>query len=448
MGEPIRSAAQAAAFLESLVLTEPRPYAERAAQAQRAVTALLGRLGDPQRGLPVIHITGSKGKGSTALILEAILRAAGLRVGTFTSPHLSHWRERFRLAGKPLAEGGFAALIEAVRPAVETLRHGRPDCRPSFFDTATAAALLLFRQAGLDAAIVEVGLGGRLDATNVVEPRVCCLTSIELEHTDKLGTTLAAIAREKAGIIKPGVAVVCGSLPAAAATVVSARARSVGAPLLRLGHEFRLTSRARAGGSELCYREPALSIDGLLPLPGQHQAVNAALAIACAHRFGIASLAQSVPAALARVQLPGRCEILRRDPWIVVDGAHTIESARALRAMLATLPASSRYWLLSFSRGKDPCAIAAELLAAGDHITLTCADGQRSQPVEAVARALSALDPGLQLRCIADPQQALRQLAAELSPRALLCLTGSVYMAGLGRTLLATEQRLTPPRAA
>lgn len=444
MSRVLRDAAGAAAWLESLVLTTPRPYAERAAQAQQAVTALLDTLGNPQHGLPVIHITGSKGKGSTALLLETVLHAAGLRVGTFTSPHLSHWRERFRLDGEPLSEHTFAALIESVRPAVERLRRTRPELTPSFFDTATAAALRLFRNARVDAAIVEVGLGGRLDATNVVEPQVCCITGIELEHTDKLGPTLTDIAGHKAGIIKPGVPVVCGRLPTEAEAVIEQQAARLSAPLIRLDREFSAALSTTGGRNRLRYASRTLSMDTALAVRGTHQTLNAALAIACTEAFGVQNLARTVPLALASATLPGRCEILGEHPWLVVDGAHTVESARALRRLLDELPARRRHWLLSFSPGKDPSLIARELLAPDDRVVLTRADPVRSQATDTIAGALRDWNPALTLRAIDDPATALARARAALDADALLCLTGSVYMAGRGRELLRSRKAESP----
>ena len=207
--------AAAEAWLEGLINLERSPAALRQARLSLApVQSLLARIGEPQRGLHVLHIAGSKGKGSTALLCEALLRAAGVSTGTFTSPHLERWTERFRIDGREVPEDALAATIGELRPHVEALR-GSPE-PPSFFDVITAAAFQLFSAARVDVAIVEVGLGGRLDSTNVVEPAVCCITSIELEHTDKLGDTLAAIAGEKAGIAKPHVPLVVGPLPAEA----------------------------------------------------------------------------------------------------------------------------------------------------------------------------------------------------------------------------------------
>jgi folylpolyglutamate synthase/dihydropteroate synthase len=245
--------AEAEAWLEGLINLERSPAELRRARLSLApVEALLARVGEPQRGLRVVHVAGSKGKGSTALLGEALLRAVGLSTGTFTSPHLERWTERFRIDGHEVPGDALAAAVTRLRPHVDALRQGADP--PSFFDVTTAAAFLLFAEAGVDVALVEVGLGGRLDSTNVVAPAVCCITSIELEHTEKLGDTLAAIAGEKAGIAKAGVPLVVGALPAEAAEVVEARARALGCPLARLGGSSASScsarrSRARASAS-------------------------------------------------------------------------------------------------------------------------------------------------------------------------------------------------------
>ena len=212
----------------SLVRGDPRPYQTRARLAQLPVRALLSRVGNPEATLRVVHIAGSKGKGSTALYLEAILHAAGLGTGTFTSPHLQRWTERLRIDARESTEAEFAALLARLQPHVRALQLEDEDGAASFFDVLTAAAFLLFAQRGVDCAIVEAGIGGRLDATNVVQPRVSCITSLELEHTDKLGTHIAAIAEEKAGIIKKGVPVVVGPLPGFGRVIVGFIDRSVG----------------------------------------------------------------------------------------------------------------------------------------------------------------------------------------------------------------------------
>jgi len=213
---PIRNAADAAAYLEGLIDREKRPDFDYERIDLGPIRALLRRLDHPERDLPALHIAGSKGKGSTALMIEAVLQATGRRVGTFTSPHLETWTERFRIEGRDVEGSELARVIDRMRPHVDVLRAGDPALAPSFFDVTTAAALVLFREAAVDFAVLETGLGGRLDSTNVCLPAVTCVTSIEYEHTDKLGSRLGEIAAEKAGILKPNVPVVLGPLPAEA----------------------------------------------------------------------------------------------------------------------------------------------------------------------------------------------------------------------------------------
>jgi len=267
----IQTLAEAAAYLESLINVERQPDVPYARLGVEPVRNLLRRLGDPHRGLRVVHIAGSKGKGSTALFTEAICRAAGERVGTFTSPHLERWTERFRIDGEEVA-------IAVQEGQLDALRREDPAAAPTFFDATTAAALLLFAEAGVDRVVLEVGLGGRLDSTNVVSPDVCCITSIELEHTDKLGDTLEAIAGEKAGIIKPGIPVVCGVLPPAARAVVSARAAQQRAEVHWLGHDFTVEQRDEVA-SRVRIRDGGVTVDASLRVLGSHQAANAALAL-------------------------------------------------------------------------------------------------------------------------------------------------------------------------
>ena len=201
----MKSVAEAGAWLESLINLEQRSDWRYSRVGLEPVRALLARLGDPQLAQPCIHVAGSKGKGSTVLLCEALLSASGRRVGAFTSPHLERWTERIRIDGREVEAAALVAAFNEVRPHVEALLSEQPESAPSFFDATTAAALLCFRTAGVEWALLEVGLGGRLDSTNIVSPAVTCITSIELEHTDKLGHTLGAIAGEKAGILKAGV---------------------------------------------------------------------------------------------------------------------------------------------------------------------------------------------------------------------------------------------------
>ena len=342
----------AEAWLDGLIDLERRVRFDYAALGLERIRALLAALGNPERGLPCVHVAGSKGKGSTTLAVEALLRAAGLRVGTFTSPHLSSWLERFRIGGAPVGKAELLAVLRAIQPAVERQRRD-PDLAPSFFDVSTALALELFRRARLDAAAVEVGLGGRLDSTNAVEPRVSVITAIELEHTDKLGNTLGAIAGEKAGILRPGVLALCGALPEEARTVVRARAAEIGAPLREV---TACAVEADASGVRFALRDGRRAASRVL---GAHQASNLALAVAAAEAFAGRALGAGELAALETLELPARVE---RFGDVVLDSAHTPGSARALREALESA-APGRRWVLALcvSRDKDADAIAREL---------------------------------------------------------------------------------------
>jgi dihydrofolate synthase/folylpolyglutamate synthase len=439
---PIARLDEAARWLESLIDLERLPDLRRARLDLGPVQRLLARLGDPQAGLSVLHIAGSKGKGSTALLAEAVLRAAGERVGTFTSPHLERWTERFRLDGREVEGGRLAAALERVRPHVEALREETPAAAPSFFDATTAAALVLFREERVDRAILEVGLGGRLDSTNVVQPAVACITTIELEHTDKLGGTLAAIAGEKAGILKAGAPVVMGELRPEAAAVVEARAAALGVPAARLGREIRVEVLAQGlAGLRLRVRDGDLELEAQLPVLGSHQADNAALALACARRLTGGPDGDALRAAaacgLAAARLPGRVEVIGHAPWRIADGAHTGASARALVRALAVLPRRRSRLVLSVSAGKDLAEILAALLPAFDEVTVTRADAVRSlQPAE-VAAAVRAAAPEVPVHAVPNPFLALRAAREGLGAGDLLCATGSVYLAGIARRVLA-----------
>jgi dihydrofolate synthase/folylpolyglutamate synthase len=449
----IQTLSQAAAYLESLINVEKQPEVPYSRLGLEPIRKLLERVGDPHRDLRVIHIAGSKGKGSTALFTEAICRAAGESVGTFTSPHLERWTERFRIDGVEVAEAPLAAAVARLQPHVEALRRDDPGSAPTFFDVTTAAALLLFAEAEVDRAVLEVGLGGRLDSTNVVTPDVCCITSIELEHTDKLGTSLDAIAREKAGILKPGVPAVCGALPPPAHAAVAEHALEVGAEVAWLGRDFSVEVRDVAAES-LRFRDGPLAVDARLAVLGTHQAANASLALACARRAGVAAsgdLAVAAAAGLGEAVLPGRIEVLARSPWLLVDAAHTTASAQVLAGVLRGLPRRSSHAVLSISAGKDTDAILAALLPCFDRVTVTAAEPRRSLAPEVLAGAVRRVAPSLALRVVPDPSAALRAARADLDRDDLLCATGSIFLAGIARRILRESSgsgtALTPARA-
>ena len=434
---PIRTLAAAADYLEGLINLEKERVPGQARLSLAPIRALLARLGSPEAGLSIFHVAGSKGKGSTALFAESILIAAGRRVGTFTSPHLERWTERFRIDGTEVEEADLAAAVETVRPAVDALRDAGGDTVPSFFDATTAVALLLFRQASVDHVVLEVGLGGRLDSTNAVESAVTAVTSIELEHTDRLGNTLAAIAGEKAGIWKPGVPALCGPLVPEAADVVHARAREVGAPLFRIGHEIALEVEAAGRGSWLRIAEGGHVVEAELAIPGAHQPTNAALAAVAARRLlaeqaAPDAIARAIRDGLARASLPGRIEILSDSPWVVVDSAHTAASARALAEVLARRGRDVDF-VVSLSAGKDEDAILAAWLPLARSVTFTRAEPIRSlDPMELADRVRGAW-PAVRVSAIEDPERALRDARGGVEAGGVLSATGSVYLAGIAR---------------
>lgn len=438
--QPRASLRDAERWLEGLIDHERPKSAARPRFSLEPISSLLARIGSPERGLRPIHVAGSKGKGSTALLAESLLRAGGLRVGTFVKPHLLRWTERFRIDGREVEGGALAAAVERLRPHVEALRAERPEQAPTFFDATAAAAFLLFAEAKLDATIVEVGLGGRLDSTNVVTPAVACLTSIELEHTDVLGSSLAEIASEKAGILKRGVPAVLGRLPEAARAVARARAAELSCPVSELGVDFEVALLAREPFRQrVLLEDGAFRAEAWLPLLGDPARDNAALAAACALRSGLldaAALSALAPAALSGAALPGRIEVLGRAPLRIADGAHTLASAQALVAALGSIPRRRTHLVLSVSAGKDVEALCGVLAACADQVTLTRADPQKSLDPASLAPILRALAPALDVRVVPNPHLALRAAREAAAAEDLVCATGSVYLAGIARVAL------------
>jgi len=308
------------------------------------IEALLTGLGHPERKFPAIHITGSKGKGSTATMVQAILTAHGLKTGLFTSPHLASYRERIRLDGRLISRSAVVdgvTRVEAVARKAEAA--GTTDRPATFFEVTTALAFDWFAHEAVDAAVVEVGIGGRLDATNVLDSRVGVVTTIELEHTDILGPDLASIAQEKSGIFHRGMTGVVGELPEAALRVVEKEATRLGVPLWHAGKEVRVENRTlSADGQTFTVRVPGRSFPDLfIPLLGRFQPANAALAVAAAVRFshatGLELDGAKTASGLVGVRWPGRLERVAKRPELFYDVAHTPESARALAQSLAEI---------------------------------------------------------------------------------------------------------------
>jgi dihydrofolate synthase/folylpolyglutamate synthase len=376
------------------------------------VREALARLGDPQRRFAAVQIAGTNGKGSTAAMTEAILRGAGLRTGLYTSPHLARFTERIRIDGREIDGDRLATFDPAVVATGVPL---------TYFEVATVLAFLAFADAGLDVAVLETGLGGRLDAVTTAEPLATAITSIGIDHTGYLGDTLQAIAGEKAGILKPGVPCFLGRLPAEADAEIDRVAESVGAPLLRLDRDFAVRTSA-----------PGLA--------GPHQRANGAVALAlartAARHLGRPLDDAKVVRALADVRWPGRLEAIGDD--LLLDCAHNEESARALAAALRERAAGRRTVLVvSIVNDKDPAAILAALAPGAAAIVLTRSDNPRALAPDRLARVAAGLFPEVAERD--DPEAALAEARRLAGPGGLVVVCGSLFLVGALRARLLGE---------
>ena len=427
-------------FFETLVLPTPRPYAERAPTAQQRVADLLDSVANPHRRLRCIHIAGSKGKGSTALYAEAIAEASGLKTATFTSPHLESWTERFRIGGRAVGEASLIDAIERLRPIVAALKERHREDPPTFFDVLTTLAFMLFAEAGVDLAFIEAGIGARLDATTVAPALVACLTTVEKEHTDKLGATLERIAIEKAGVIRPGKPLVLGKLPTEAQAVVIERARAADARVSRIGRDFHADARpVDAGHSALHFQNPNGDLKVILPQPAPYIALNAALAIECLLQTRLTSdkkIFETAIRCLSCTRLPARVEVLAADPPIIVDAAHTAVSMTLLTQVLVGFD-TPFLAVLSLSGAKEIDVVFAPLMSVVTRIITTQADPTRSMPAESLAEVLRERWPKTRVTATTDPDRALALAYREHQQlHSGICVTGSVYLAGRGRRVL------------
>jgi dihydrofolate synthase/folylpolyglutamate synthase len=426
---------EAVAYLEALIDHERRGFAGpmSAWAGLDTIHAILALLGDPHLGLRCVHIAGSKGKGSVAAMTEAILRAAGYRTGLFTSPHLLSPRERIRIAGVPISEETLLRLVEAVRPAFEEVRDGSHLAPPSFFEAYAAMAFLAFAAARVDVAVLETGLGGRLDATNVVTPEVCAITTICLEHMDILGDTLASIAAEKAGIVKPGVAVVVAPQEPEAFEVIAGAAAQAHAPLVAPPAAHLLD--APVLGPDDDPRPQRLAVGERtydLALLGDHQVGNAAVAVALAEALSERSFTlpdAALATGLREVQWPGRLQCVGKHPRLLLDCAHAPAAARTLVAALSRHFRYGRLWLvLGMADDKDVEGFAAEMAVLKPVTLCTHAPSPRALAPEELARRIAAhlASPTITATIAGALEEALRQA----SPDDLICVTGSIYVVG------------------
>jgi dihydrofolate synthase/folylpolyglutamate synthase len=408
---------------------------------------LLELLDHPHQRLRIVHIAGSKGKGSTSAMLASILQQQGYRVGLFTSPHLVAVEERIQVDRQPIPRDDLADLLTEIRAvAPASFLHDL-----TFFEIGTALGFLHFVRRQVDVAVVEVGLGGRFDSTNVCDPVLSIITSISFDHTQILGDTLAKIAFEKAGIIKPGRPTISGVRNPEARRVIEEACRERGSALRQLDVDFRYTHTPAWIDAERV-RWPSVAIvtsDRVWPampigLIGEHQARNAAVAVAAAallDESGLKISARAIADGLAGVVWPARLEIVARRPLVLLDCAHNVASAEALaQTLAASFPVAGGRRILIFggNRDKDLAGMLAVLAPLFDRIYLTSIHGTaRCMPPEEVAAMLPTEKRGAAIVC-ADPADAWRRARADAAAEDLICVTGSVFLAGeLRPTILA-----------
>ena len=415
------------------------PYDGWAMNLER-MAVLLDQLGRPDRGLKIIQVAGTKGKGSTAAIIASILRAAGRRVGLYTSPHLLDFRERIRLDGELVTETAVAAGVARLMPAAEAVA-ARPALGPvTYFELLTALALVCFAEAGAEAAVLEAGLGGRYDATTATDPIVAVITPISYDHMDILGDTLTAIAGEKAMIIKGAPAVLAPQPPEALAALLD-RCRAVGAPVVRVEERYHWTRRDETPDGQTFDLAGDRNLDGLfLPLVGDHQLVNAATAVAAldaAAATGLVVDDAAVRAGLAAVRWSARFERVRRNPDVILDGAHNAASAAGLRDTLARLYPGRRVTaVVGLGADKDVEGFGRELAPSLTRLAITRSTAMKAAEPARVAAAFAG--SGLAPIETADVAAALRQALLASGPDDVVVVTGSFYVVAEAMAALAT----------
>lgn len=406
------------------------------------IERLLARLDNPQDIARSVHVAGTKGKGSTAAMIASILGQAGYRVGLYTSPHLLSFTERIQAGGRPIDEADFARLTESLKPEVEAVNRLDSLGELTTFELLTALAFAYFREVGVDYQVLETGLGGRLDATNVVRPEVCVITSISFDHMEVLGDTLAGIATEKAGIIKPGSVAVCSPQFPEAMTVIEETCRERGVRLVRVGSEVTwnkggFSADGQSFRLEGLEREYRLKI----PLLGEHQLENAAAAVAAVEVLsgtGAMVSPESIAAGLERVYWPGRLQVLRREPWVVVDIAHNAYSVQKMAEALRQYFNFDRVILiLGVSADKDVAGIVREAASLTGEVIISRSRHPRAVAPEVLINEFSGW--GVVPQVAGSVAAAMGLALAQAAPGDLICAAGSVfviaevmeYMAGL-----------------
>ena len=396
---------------------------------------LLDRLGRPQDSLPILHLAGTNGKGSVGATVLSILTKAGYRVGFYTSPHLVSFQERFVINDRRISKKKIIELVERVKAVCD---HQEP---PTFFEFVTAMAFLYFAEEKIDLAIMETGMGGRLDATNVARPLLGVITNISVEHTEFLGKTLSAIAREKAGIIKPDLTVLTGEKRPKIRKIFEETALSQGGRLLILGRDYRVVNRP--GGAFDYYGLRTKLKDLKISLSGKHQVDNAGLALAATELLadsGLRSSEEDKRQGLAQVSWPGRGEVFSTGPdkaRIMLDGAHNPHAARTLAKLLEALTFRRLYLIIGIMADKDARGILTPLVRLADEVILARPDYFRASETGRLAEVIKD-HPG-PVRQIPDVAKAIDTALDQAGAEDLVLVTGSLFTIGEARAYLTGE---------
>ncbi len=430
---PFSTLRKALTWLDSHIDFESSMPSRRALPTLTRMEALMSLLGEPNLAQPSIHVTGTNGKGSTSAMVTALLLSKGLTVGTYTSPNLHKVNERLAFNGEPIGDAAFTELLSELALLEPMLEE-----RPTRFELLTAAALAWFTTEAVDAMVIEVGLGGTWDCTNVVHGDVAVLTNFSYDHTDVLGPTLEGIAADKAGIIEPGCAVVIGETTPDLVEIVETRAAEVGAGSVWVaGRDFGIeTNQLAVGGRLVTLWTPGGRYeDVLVPLHGAHQGCNAAVALAATEAFFGAPLELDVvEEGFAAVRMPGRLEVLGRRPLLIVDGAHNVAGMTALGLALAEEfdTDANAVAVVGMLSGRDPLAMVQGLAPAGVRTLIACQpDSPRALPASAVAEAARAA--GFTVHEEPDVRDALRLARGLVDAQGLVVVAGSLYVVGTAR---------------
>ncbi len=438
---PFSSFAEAVAWMDGHIDHESKMPSRRALPTLDRMRELVHLLGNPERAYPVVHLTGTNGKGSTAAMVSSLMDAMGLSVGTYTSPNLSRVNERIARNGVPIDDESFAAALSTLAGL-----EGLMSDRPTRFELLTAAAFAWFADVAVDAGVIEVGVGGTWDSTNVVEPAVSVITNISYDHTDILGPTLEGIALDKAGIVKPGSIAVVGETDPGLVSIIETRAREAGAEAVWVaGRDFACrTNRLAIGGRLVDLQTPGATYgEVLVSMHGPHQGVNAACALAAAEAFFGRPLDEDVvEQGLGSVRVPGRLEVVGRQPLVLIDGAHNVAGMETLAAAVTEGfrvdgPISAVVGML---RGRDPSAMLSALAPIGIRTLYACApDSPRAIAAEVIAEAARAL--GIEVEVVGSVAQAIEAAEPQVPADGMLLVAGSLYVVTDARALLLDASR-------